>query len=123
MKIEQLNHVALQVTDIDRSCAFYGEALGLDQIDRPAFGFPGAWFRIGADAELHLIVRDGVFPAEQVTAANHFALKINSAAAAAAQLQEAGVAFRGPSPRPDGATQIFLEDPDGHVIELCTAVP
>jgi catechol 2,3-dioxygenase-like lactoylglutathione lyase family enzyme len=25
--------------------------------------------------------------------------------------------------RPDGAWQIFLRDPDGHVIELCTPPP
>ena len=123
MKIQQLNHVALQVSDIDRSCTFYSEVMGLEQIRRPAFGFPGAWFRIGVDAELHLIARDGDFPADQVTHANHFAMKIDSAEAAVTQRQQRGAVLRGPNVRPDGATQIFLADPDGHVIELCTAVP
>ena len=46
---------ALHVEDVDRTIRFYTDVLGLSQIPRPNFQFPGAWFRIGADQELHII--------------------------------------------------------------------
>src|SRR5690554_3159266 len=55
MRILQLNHVALHVTDVARSIPFYRDVLRLPVLDRPAFSFPGAWFRVGVDQELHLI--------------------------------------------------------------------
>lgn len=118
MKVTQLNHVALSVRDVEASVTFYRDVLGLEVIARPAFDFPGAWLRLGADQELHLIGgRDG--PVVSSSRGNHFALKVDDPRAWEARLRGAGVALRGPKRRPDGATQIFLEDPDGHVIELC----
>jgi glutamate racemase len=55
MQFLQLNHVALHVKDIERSIVFYRDVLKLEPIPRPAFTFPGAWFRLGLDQELHLI--------------------------------------------------------------------
>ena len=55
MKVLELNHVAIHVTDVERSVAFYRDVLRLEPIPRPAFTFPGAWFRLGVDQELHLI--------------------------------------------------------------------
>ena len=57
MKILELNHVAIHVADVERSSAFYRDVLRLEMIPRPAFDFPGAWFRLGAAQELHLIGR------------------------------------------------------------------
>ena len=51
----QLNHVAIHVADVEASCRFYEDVLRLEKIPRPAFRFPGAWFRLGVDQELHLI--------------------------------------------------------------------
>ncbi len=116
MEIEELNHVAIYVKDVALSIRFYGEVLELAPLPRPAFNFPGAWFRLGASQELHLIgnrQEDLVFLKR-----HHFALKVKSAREAEAFLQRKGVAFTGPKPRPDGAMQIFLQDPDGYFIEL-----
>ena len=117
MKITQINHTALPVDDLERSCHFYTDLLGLKLIPRPAFTFPGAWFGIGNNQQLHLIAR-GVFfnpgPRER-----HFALLVNDLDAFACHLREKGIEFIGPKRRPDGAMQIFLPDPDGHTIELC----
>ena len=55
LKVRQLNHVALHVANVDQSVAFYRDVLCLPPMERPAFDFPGAWFRLGADQELHLI--------------------------------------------------------------------
>jgi lactoylglutathione lyase len=121
MQITELNHIALFVSSVDVSARFYREALGLPVIPRPDFSFPGAWFRIGARQELHLIGDRLHAPVTEVSRSGHFAMQVKDIAAAAAHLRERGVVFRGPAPRPDGALQIFLEDPDGHLVEFCTA--
>jgi len=118
MQVTQLNHTAIPVADLDRSIRFYEDVLGLKQIPRPDFGFPGAWFRLGVDQELHMIARENTW--DEPLWDRHFALMIDDSPAFAAHLTAKGVEFRGPSNRPDGATQIFFRDPDGHVVELCT---
>lgn len=119
MKVYELNHVAVHVTDVARSCDFYGRILCLPPLPRPAFDFPGAWFRLGVTQELHLIGRRD----EKVIAAtrnNHFALLVDDIFEWEQHLLGVGAEFRPRKRRPDGAWQIFLSDPDGHAIELCT---
>ena len=118
MKILQLNHVAINVAEVERSARFYREVLGLAPMPRPAFSFPGAWFRIGADQELHLIGRipENRDPPRE----RHFAFRVDSLEAARARLERERIEYQGPQTRPDGALQIFLRDPDGHVVELFT---
>ncbi|MFI5356305.1 MAG: VOC family protein [Opitutales bacterium] len=116
----ELNHVALDVSDIAASGRFYREVLGLPELARPAFPFPGAWFRLGALQELHLIGDRGRAVGER---AGHFALLVSDLDAVVVRLQAAGVACRGPKPRPDGALQVFTADPDGNVIEFTSNLP
>jgi len=116
IKIHELNHVALHVRDLEASIRFYGEVLGLPQIPRPAFNFPGAWFALGGQ-ELHLIADPELEPAKRRH--HHFALLVDDAYAARAELATKGVTgLEGPSPRPDGPLQLFFHDPDGYRIEL-----
>jgi len=122
LKIIELNHVALLVGSLEASDRFYRQTLGLSPIPRPDFGFPGAWYRLGSAQELHLIAGRLGAPLDAGSRAGHFALQVADIAGAARHLREQGVAFRGPAPRPDGAMQIFLEDPDGHTVELCQNV-
>src|ERR1041384_7519870 len=56
MQIESLHHVSIPVSDIERSKRFYAETLGLAGMTRPPFDFPGAWFHLGPNQALHLIV-------------------------------------------------------------------
>jgi lactoylglutathione lyase len=118
--ILELNHVALDVSDVAASGRFYRDTLGLPELPRPDFPFPGAWFRIGARQELHLI-GDRSRPVGERS--GHLAMLVSDIDAAAVRLRAAGVTFRGPKPRPDGAMQIFTADPDGNVIELCANLP
>ena len=120
MKALELNHVALLVSDVEKSCRFYREVLRLEAIPRPAFSFPGAWFRLGAAQELHLIGGEEVEPAVPRPRGNHFALRVEDLEVWRQHLQRFDVIVRGPVKRPDGAMQIFVGDPDGHLIELFT---
>ena len=118
MRITQLNHIAIHVDDLARSCRFYDDVLQLQRVDRPNFGFAGAWYRLGVDQELHLIARK---PAQHtVPRERHWALMVDDIDAWAQHLRDHSIEFTGPAPRPDNAFQMFLHDPDGHVIELCT---
>ena len=119
MKILELNHVAIHVADVERSSAFYRDVLRLEMLPRPAFDFPGAWFRLGTAQELHLIGRViGAMP--PANANDHFALRVDDITAWEKHLQQAGGDFRPRKQRPDGAWQVFLRDPDGHYLELFT---
>ena len=119
MKIHELNHVALFVTDVEKSSSFYSRVLRLESMLRPAFDFPGAWFRLGTSQELHLIggSTEASTPKRR---GNHFALRVDDAEAWRKHLEGFGVIARGPVQRPDGPTQIFIHDPDGHLVELFT---
>ena len=122
MRILQLNHASLEVIDVAKTTRFYEEVVGLVQIPRPAFGFPGTWFRVGVDQELHLIGGAG----QRVSSSSrgdHFAIGVDSIEAAIERLNAHHIPFKGPHHRPDGAKQVFFEDPDGHVVEFCTLAP
>lgn len=114
----ELNHVALHVTDVARSSEFYERVLLLKPMARPAFKFPGAWFRLGTFQELHLI-GERALPVHSNDRGTHFALRIDDMDAWEAHLKAIGVSYLPRRTRPDGAWQIYVSDPDGHVIELC----
>lgn len=114
--IRQLNHVMIHVSDLDASIRFYGEILGLRRIPRPNFDFDGAWFALGSQ-ELHLADDSHLQPAPRQH--HHFALLVDDPQAARRELEKRGwTNLRDPAPRPDGAMQLFVSDPDGYIIEL-----
>ena len=124
----RLQHCGLVVSDLERSRRFYGEALGLEEVPRPAnFAFAGAWFALG-DTEIHLLAeadttaRAGMPPPGPGLAgglATHLALEVDDLPVWQARLGARGVApASGPMPRGDGVDQLFVFDPDGYVVEL-----
>ena len=122
MKIQELNHVAVHVGDVEKSCRFYREVLRLEPMERPAFTFPGAWFRLGANQELH-IIGDRAEPVFSHNRGNHFALRVDDLDAWDRHFRILEFEHPPRKTRPDGASQLFLHDPDGHVIELFTPAP
>lgn len=126
--VRQLDHVTLIVKDLKRSRDFYVGVLGMQQVPRPGFSFDGLWFQAGA-TQIHLILEHGESgPSGQTSAGrpkssrhHHFAFLVDDAPAVAQQLREQGQpVLSGPKDRPDGAVQVFVEDPDGYVVELCS---
>lgn len=122
MTVLELNHVALHVADVEKSSDFYERVLRLEKIKRPAFNFPGAWYRLGAHQELHLIGdREGAVNSKD--RGNHYALMIDDMDAWESYFNANAIEYLPRRTRPDGAFQIYVTDPDGYFIELCTAVP
>ncbi len=126
--VKHIDHLTIVVKDLDASRAFYVELLGMDEVERPAFSFPGAWFQAGTTL-LHLIEEhDQSGPAgaggdrSQNSRCHHFAFEVVDARTSAQLLKDQGVPLvHDAKLRPDGAVQVFLADPDGHIVELCTS--
>ncbi|QNN22342.1 glyoxalase [Planctomycetales bacterium ZRK34] len=122
LKITELNHVALHISDVEASIAFYRDGLGLKQLPRPEFDFEGAWFELPDGRQIHLIAGRSD-PANSHNRGTHFALHVEDFDAAVEHVKAKGLRHHPPKPRPDGALQIFLMDPDDHYIELCDNRP
>lgn len=130
MEIAAIHHVSLTVTDLERSRMFYREILGLAEIARPPFNFPGAWFQVGAAQQLHLIVHTrSTFREKPLdTRDNHVAMRVPSFQATLDFLH--GKGFREDAAPDDpwkmivqpyataGFPQIYICDPDRHIIEI-----
>lgn len=118
MQVKQLNHAAIHVSDVDRSVAFYRDVLQLPPMDRPNFDFPGAWFLLGEDQELH-IIGERELPVHSHNRGTHFALVVDSLDEWEKHIDSFEVKRLERMIRPDGAEQTFVQDPDGHWVELC----
>lgn len=117
------DHLAVMVSDLERSAKFYSEVLQLAET------FDGTelahirWFSLGGDRQLHIIATDSF---EGVLGKGvHLALTTEHFDDLVERLQGLGVAYeswpgdKGKSNvRPDGVRQIYLQDPDGYWIEL-----
>jgi catechol 2,3-dioxygenase-like lactoylglutathione lyase family enzyme len=57
IRVRTIDHVTIVVTDIQRSTEFYTKVLGMQQAERPNFGFPGAWFQAG-NTQIHLVLQN-----------------------------------------------------------------
>jgi catechol 2,3-dioxygenase-like lactoylglutathione lyase family enzyme len=134
MNIQSIHHVSLTVTDLDRSRAFYREVLGLQEITRPPFNFPGAWFQLGAHQQLHLIVHTNpTFRTGKPldTRDVHFAIRVDDYWPTVEFLRSRGYHEDAPAndllrlsvnPRATaGFPQMYILDPDRHVIEINAA--
>lgn len=132
-EIENLHHVSLPVSDLERSKLFYEEIIGLKPIERPPFDFPGAWYQVGESQQLHLIVHDqSTFRLGKGmdTRDIHFAIRVRSFRETREFLHSKGYApqaddelrrtVESPQARA-GFPQIYLLDPDRNVIELNAA--
>ncbi|UVI28924.1 VOC family protein [Paenibacillus spongiae] len=124
IKHEAIHHVSLIVSDIERARAFYKEILGLREIPRPPFDFPGEWFAVGETGQqLHLIVHDGQTKRTGGidTRDGHFAIRVGDFDETVEWLRQHGIEHRANRDSITGFAQIFLLDPDRNVIELNAA--
>jgi catechol 2,3-dioxygenase-like lactoylglutathione lyase family enzyme len=132
IRITGLDHIVLNVGNIDRSLKFYTEVLGLqgervDEFRAGKVGFPSV--RINGDTIIDLFPRETPAASEAREAKtdgnlNHFCLVVGAAdfAAIIAYLKEQGVdVHQGPISRWGArgqATSIYFLDPDRNEIEI-----
>ena len=127
-----VNHIAIIVEDVGRSCAFYTDVLGLQQIKRPNFDRHGAWLTAG-NVELHLIKGEPLVHSGENLIVSHLALDVSDPQEAFRRLKAMKIPFEinvsvpkgeGKAESEGGAsdntlTQAFIRDPDGYYIECC----
>ena len=129
IEIKTLHHVSIPVTDLERSKNFYSEILCLEEMTRPPFDFPGAWFKVG-DREIHLVVHNkSTFRTGKGVDSRdiHLAIRVKNFNEAVDYLHSKGFhpqatdEFKRIKEKPvsiAGFPQLYIIDPDRNVIEL-----
>ena len=119
----RLNHIALSVHDLRKSTHFYQRIVGLDTIPEPFHDGRHTWFSIGNSSHLHLIQNEG--PIVTPSKNTHLCFSVHSVKAFSELLKNAGMVFEdwagtkgAITTRMDKVKQLYLEDPDGHRVEI-----
>ncbi len=125
----RIDHIALEVRDLAASAAFYGELLGLKEIENRTRRPTICWFAFDGHRAIHLITGSDRAPPERPINA-HFCLSTPHFDATLAELAERGVRYRNIrgelmtfNHRGDGVRQCYFQDPDNYWIEVCEAHP
>jgi catechol 2,3-dioxygenase-like lactoylglutathione lyase family enzyme len=125
----KLHHVAVIVTDLARSAAFYQELFGLRPIERPPFPIPGMWLGVGV-LQVHLTVyAPGNFRTRGVDNDDvHVAFNTDDFEGFVARAHDMGFDEKAPPDDPKrlilkrqgmaGFPQVYLLDPDRNIIEV-----
>lgn len=120
------DHVTLICADLDATRRFYVDGLGMSEVPRPAFKFPGLWFQLG-NVQIHATQASpesgqagwGDRGGGVVSRGHHIAFRVDDVSAALKIVEAHGVRIASAlQQRPDGYKQLYLFDPDGHVVEL-----
>ena len=113
-----IHHVNIRTKDLERSIAFYTEALGLKNGYRPDFGFRGAWLYDGEHAVVHL--NETAEDASNLdNAMDHVAFAVDRLDDTLSRLDRLGVRYAGLRPIPGSEIrQCFVKDPNGVTVEL-----
>lgn len=120
LPFKRFSHVSVIVADLARAREFYGGLIGLSEIPRPAFDFPGVWYSLGDELQLHIMVRDGLPSRSEPFDVRypHFALWVDNADDIHERLVRSGHPFEDYHATPTGLRQLFILDADGNMVEL-----
>ena len=120
-QILELNHVNIETEEIDRSAKFYEEVLGLTSGERPPFDRPGYWMYMGDMPIVHIIAPlpdNKMLTGSKDAAISHFALRIKNYEAMRNHLDKLDLSYNEVHVPGTDRRQIFLQDPDGVLVEL-----
>jgi len=131
MPITELNHYLLVAKNLEKTRDFYQKVLGLEiSPERPDFGFPGYWLKIGDDICVHLAsqepnkVRDTFLLKKHPKgttgsgSVDHIAFLAKDPNEVRSRIQAHKVEMHFRSFPDAKLFQIFLKDPDDVTIEL-----
>lgn len=109
--------LTLQTTDVERSARFYAEALGLERLSEEA---DRIWLQIGVRARLGIWTPGEKEFGDEGGSHVHFALSVERRELheIEGRLSEHSISAEGPVEHEGGDLSLYVEDPDGNVIEL-----
>jgi lactoylglutathione lyase len=121
-----IDHIALNVADLDASVAFYSGVFGLQEIPAAAKG--RRWMSLGNGVALHLLGGRSATVVDNRSV--HVAFTSDNLDPIIQRLKDRGIGwsdFAGSqgavgTVRMDGVRQIFFRDPDGYWIEVNDAL-
>ncbi len=125
-EITRINHIGLRVSDLDTSREFY-EQLGFDFIVGPVGPEPVAIMEHPSGVNINFILNASdstplnvlMDIPEKHTGYTHIALEVTDLLSAQKYLESISCRItEGPITLPDGASFIFIRDPDDNVIEF-----
>jgi catechol 2,3-dioxygenase-like lactoylglutathione lyase family enzyme len=112
-----MNHFTILAEDLQETCAFYRDLLGLTEGYRPDMGFPGAWLYAGDTAVLHVVVRK-TLPQPRAGVLDHMAFSASNLPATVAKLKQRNIKYNLGRQVETGTWQLFMHDPNGAKVEL-----
>ena len=130
MPLTDLNHYFVRANDLERTKNFYCRALGLEEMPRPPFPFPGYW--LGREGKIWVHMgQHGVLNAElyyrgtprnaaldNAGVVDHIAFLATDPESFRQRFEEMKCEFWGRALPDFELYQIFVRDPDGLTIEL-----
>ena len=115
-----IQHVNVNVDDLDAAIAFYRDVLGLPLDHTPDQGFRSQFFRIGPVQQIHM---NEIADSHQFR--GHFCIVVPDFLAVFRRAKAAGAIDTKPWGRvrrlPSGAMQMFVRDPAGNLVEIASA--
>jgi catechol 2,3-dioxygenase-like lactoylglutathione lyase family enzyme len=112
--VERTDFVSVPVTDLEKSTAWYGDTLGLEQIGT------GAWpeFQLGENVSLYLLDPTNIGQEFRGPHTSHIALRVPDVEEARRELEGRGVEFDGDIFDSGVCHMAFFRDPDGNQLML-----
>lgn len=114
-----INHVSVHADDLETSIAFYEDVFGMHRVPSPNFEAPVEWLQCG-EQQLHLFDRDVDVPVY-----HHFGVTVDDFEEVFRAAQERDLFANwddsgdpGIYSLPDGAVQVYLNDPAGNLVEV-----
>lgn len=128
--VQELGHIVLYVSDLERSVRFYRDVLGWPEVSPDVPGMPAAAFSGGSTHHELLLIQVGPeatpIPPGRRLGMYHFGLKVGDSddelRAALERLREANVQTLGATDH-HVTHSLYIKDPDGNEIELYIDVP
>lgn len=117
MKVKQIQHVNLIVSDLEKCREFYTNVMGLEELPALKFDYPVQFYKLNESQELHLSEWE-----DTTSFRAHLCFEVEDFNAAFFKFKELGVIDIKPWGKArkltNGKMQMFVRDPSGNLLEI-----